>query len=66
MFVRRCCKEGCVMSYSYYPGVESVEIEVVAYCPTCDDEFEQEVFLERGIWVATCPRCQTEIEGESE
>jgi len=54
-----------MMAYSYYPGVESIEIEVVVYCSTCDDEFEQEVFLERGTWVATCPKCKTEIEGEA-
>ena len=53
------------MAYSYYPGVESIEIEVVVYCSTCDDEFEQEVFLERGTWVATCLKCKTEIEGEA-
>jgi predicted Zn-ribbon and HTH transcriptional regulator len=55
-----------MMSYSYYPGVESYELEVCAYCQDCDFEFEQEVIGERGIWVATCPKCKTEIEGEEE
>jgi predicted Zn-ribbon and HTH transcriptional regulator len=54
------------MSYSYYPGVESYELEVYAYCQDCDFEFHQEVIGERGIWVATCPKCKTEIEGEEE
>jgi Zn finger protein HypA/HybF involved in hydrogenase expression len=53
-----------MMSYSYYPGVESYELEVTAYCGDCDHEFEQEVIGERGIWTATCPKCNREIEGE--
>ena len=39
---------------------------VVPYCEECDEEWEQEIEMERGdySYVAVCPQCNREYEKE--
>ena len=53
------------MSYWTGSGVDTVEIEMTIYCPTCDDEMDDVVvYAEGSTGTGECPICKTEIEVE--
>ena len=53
------------MSYWTGSGVDTEEIEMTIYCPTCDDEMDDvTVYAEGATGTGTCPICDTEVEVE--
>ena len=49
---------------SYYPGEDTYTGTVDAECEDCRIQWEQEVEVERGLYLITCPYCGTEYNRE--
>jgi Zn finger protein HypA/HybF involved in hydrogenase expression len=48
-----------------YPGVDTYTTTVDAECEDCEIQWEQEVEVERGLYLTKCPKCGHESNKEA-